>query len=206
IINTAILSPAAANGGFNVTFSNTAKATASLDPAALLKLLGGPALVALGLPPSVLDKLIALLAAPTPPGGECTLAVGDLSQTGDLTYANTPTPPVNLSTDARSSIPVPPATGPLFDGKPVTGPASAGTQPITPATAGSAVAFANNFVAPAVDSNMPPDPGAPNATTAPSTLCNPVVAQVFNVALGLPAPPGDATFSAPVGFSAHASK
>ncbi len=211
-INTAILSPAAANGGFNVTFSNTAKATAVLDPAALLQLLGGPALVTLGLPQSVLDQLIALLALPAAPGGECTLAVGDLSQTGDPTYANKPTPPVHLSTDARSSIPVPPATGLPFNGKPVTGPASAGTQPITPTTAGSAVAFANNFPAPAIDSNMPPDPGAPNATapdgtpTPPSTLCNTVVAQAFSAALGLPAQPGDVTFSAPVGFSAHAAK
>ena len=203
-INTAILSPPAANGGFNVTFTNTAKATAALDPAGLLTLLGGPALLGLGLPQNVLDQLTSLLALPNPPGGECTLAVGDLSLTG---LPGAPhTSPVNLSTDARSAIPVPPATGPAFDGMPVTGPASAGVKPINPATAGSAVAFANNFGAPAVDANMPPDPGAPNATVAPSTLCSPLVAQLFNVALGLPAKPGDVTFSAPVGFSAHAAR
>ena len=199
-INAAIVSPAAANGGFNVTFDNTAKATAVLDPSALLNAFSGlaPSFIA-----SLSPALQALLGAITGPltqaagafgstGGECTLAVGDLSLTG-LPGAR-PTPPVSLSTLKGQ-------------GTPVTGPVSAGTKVINPVTAGSAIAFAQDFGSPAINPNMPPDPGAPNAgTTPPSTLCNPVIASLFNLALGLPALPPNVTFRAPVGFSAHAPK
>ncbi|MGI8752579.1 MAG: hypothetical protein ACR2MN_09765 [Acidimicrobiales bacterium] len=194
VINTAILSPAAANGGLNVSFTNTAKATAVLNPADLVAIFGGlpanllpPALAGL---PALIGEIAAKFAGSAGVlGGECTLAVGNLSQTG-LPGAPV-TPPVSLSSEN---------TG----GKPVTGPASSGTQAINPMTAGGAVAAANDFPAPAVDPNMPPDPGAPNAGMPPTTLCNTMVADVFNLVLGLPAPAGDVTFMAPVGFSAHA--
>ncbi|MDQ6837518.1 MAG: hypothetical protein M3137_04035 [Actinomycetota bacterium] len=188
-INTAIISPVAANGGFNVSFTNTAKATAVIDPTKLLTVFGGPALAML--PPDlrgVLAQLSTQLTAGSPSGGECTLAVGDLSQTG---LNASPTPPVKLSTSNPG-------------GRPVTGPASAGIKAINPVTAGQAVAFANDFPASAIDPNMPPDPGAPNAAMPPATLCNPAIAGLLNQLLGLPASPGDVTFSAPVGFSAHA--
>ncbi|MDQ2728139.1 MAG: hypothetical protein M3Y91_09830 [Actinomycetota bacterium] len=198
VINTAILSAPAANGGFNVSFTNTAKATAVLDPAALLNMFTNLPASTLASLSGPLQSLLASLTGPLTQGanlvgtggGECTLAVGDLSQTG-LPGAPA-TPVVNLSTANPG-------------GAPVTGPASAGTQAINPVTAGSAVASANDFAAPAIDPNMPPDPGAPGAgTMAPNALCNPVVAALFNTALGLPASPGNVTFRAPVGFSAHA--
>jgi hypothetical protein len=197
VINAAIVSQAA-NGGLNVTFSNTAKATAVLDPGQLLNVFGNIATSVLSSLSPALQSLLGQLetglqqAAGAAQGGECTLAVGDLSQTG-LPGAPV-TPPVHLTT-----------VNPSPNGSPVTGPVSAGIKPINPITAGSALAYANDFPAAAIDPNMPPDPGAPNAgTTPPSTLCNPVVAQLFNIALGLPAPAGDVTFRAPVGFSAHA--
>jgi hypothetical protein len=199
VINAAIVSQAA-NGGLNVTFSNTAKATAVLNPAQVLNVFAGiPASLLSTLSPAlqgVLGQLQAGLSqaagALGGSGGECTLAVGDLSQTG-LPGAPA-TPPVHLTTD----VPGP-------NGAPVTGPVSAGIKPINPVTAGSAIAYANDFPSAAISPDMPPDPGAPNAgTTAPSTLCNPVVAALFNTALGLPTTAPNVTFRAPVGFSAHA--
>jgi hypothetical protein len=61
-------------------------------------------------------------------------------------------------------------------GQPVTGPTSAGT----------AVVVSNDFSIPAVQS---------------SPTCPPAVAQVFNKLLGLPLPPGVATFTAPFTFT-----
>lgn len=188
-----ILPTPAANGGLNINLQATAKATAVINPAQILSLLTGPGIT---LPPA-LQGLIAGLAGGVAPstGGVCTLAVGDLRTTGlpaNQVGANTSSVPMTTMTSTN-----PPSKGlpsVTVRGRPVTG----------PPTNGTALTVSDNFPVPAISPQMPPSPNLlPPTTSAPNTLCTPMVAQLFNVFLGLPAAPGSGVFTAPFTFAVN---
>lgn len=183
----------AANGGLDVNLQATAKATAVIDPAQLINLLSGPGIT---LTPA-LQSIIAGFAGQVAPntGGECTLATGDLRQTGlPASEVGADTSPVHLTTMTSTN---PPSTGlpsVTLHGLPITG----------PITGGTAKTVANTFPVASLSPNMPPSPNAPSATSPPATLCTPTIAKLFSVFLGLPAAPGAAVFTAPFTFAANA--
>lgn len=195
----------AANGGLNVEFESSAKSTAILNASALCSLTNASPLP---LPPALESALQAVCSvspnAPVP-GGECTVALGDLRASGvpqaDIDKGTSG--PLGISTtDAETpavlsttqTAPAPLAGGPPAAGQPVTG----------PITHAQAVLVGNNFPIAAIDPNTPPAPSAPGANTSdPSTLCT--QASLFNSLLGLPSPAGANTFYAPGTFAVYTS-
>lgn len=178
-----ILPAPASNGGFDVTFTTTAKATASIDPTALVGLVGGLGQLISGIDPTLLATLQGLVKNGLPPtGGECTLSFGDQSLTGlPSSEVGNNTTPATLSTT-------------MAGGQPITG----------PVTAGQGVAVGNNIFQPPISPNMPPDPAAAGAPTpTPSSLCSPTVATLLNTLFGISNGAVADTFVAPVGFAAN---
>lgn len=180
-INTQILPAEAANGGFNVAFTTSAKSTASLSVSALqglVNLLSPAAGSVLGLLQGPLDAMA--------PGGmsECTIVIGDERKLGLPANEIGPyTTPALLSTAVAHGTPI---TGPL--------------------TGASGTAYGGTFVIPPISPDMPPDPAAPGAdTTPPSKLCSPTIAKTLNALFGITNgdPPGSASFTAPITFTAH---
>jgi hypothetical protein len=204
VIPTRILPAPAANGGFNVAFSTSAKSTATLDPAQILSLLPGVATLPLGPLRSAIQAVLDQVAPHT--GGECTVSIGDQRLTGmPADHIGSFTSPFGLSTQL---LPTPYT---LTNGTKITI-----GQPVTgPVTNGQAVAYGAG-PQPPISPYMAPDPEAPGAAPQPPTLpptsllCSPAVAQLLNTLFGLDpqsgGPPGSTTFLAPVTFSAHVTR
>jgi hypothetical protein len=205
----------APNGGLNIDFFASAKATTIITPAALTGLLG------LSLPGPLTSLINAAFGQiSTTAGGVCTVPIGDLRPAGvpatELTPANLGTYPagtyleagkpftysdaitaVHLSTQLSTNPD--PILGTVFHGQPVTG----------PITGASAVLVANDFPVAKVFPDTAPSPssdGNYDATATPSTLCTQTSANLFNALLGLPSPAHYNTFYAPSGFGVHTSQ
>jgi hypothetical protein len=185
----------AANGGLNVEFDSSAKATSDLGPIlAMLTAPLGPGVTLPGPVASILNGVTGSLSTTT--GNECTIPIGNLVKAGipagDLTTATgldsqQATAPAVLTTQTSGGR----------TGQPVTG----------PITNSFATLVGNDFPVAAIDPNTPPSPDAPGAgTTKPSALCSPTNAQLFNSLLGLPSPAGKNTFYAPGTFAIHTSQ
>jgi len=204
---------AAANGGINVDFIGTSKATAIVNPLALADLLAPTGtllptiLTDLGPLGSQVQSLITqIIDVNSTSGGECTLALGDLADTG-VTVANAGDLDVNSSgvspvtglsyKDETTPATLTTGTSRAPDGTTMTG------EPVTgPITAAQAKLVSVDFPVSKIDPNMPPAPDAPGAeTTAPDKLCTPTFAGLFNDLLGLPSPAGKNTFTAPGTFA-----
>ena len=172
---------AAANGGLNVEFDAAAKSTSDF----------GPAL-------SVLGPILGQITGAT--GNECTIPIGDLREAGlpasDLATGPTGVSPVTGLTYSQETSPTHLTSGTSgnMTGQPITG----------PITSAQATLVSNDFPVAKVDPHTPPSPSAPGAaTTAPSTLCTQSNANLLNLLLGLPSPPGKNTFFAPSTFAIH---
>jgi hypothetical protein len=190
---------AASNGGMNVEFYGSSKATSDLGP--MLTFLLGPLGSGVTLPSSIgsiVNGITGNVSAST--GNECTIPIGNLLDEGvpsgdltkpasqggtGLTYGEATTP-VHLTSQTSGSL----------SGQPITG----------PITSAQAVLVSNDFPVGAIDPNTPPSPSAPNSSATPSTLCSAQNAAIFNQLLGLPSPPGKNTFYAPGTFAIHTSE
>jgi hypothetical protein len=196
----------AANGGMNVEFEASAKATAVFNVGAITNLVN---LLGASAPPALVTLLKSLGGlAPGAPisGGTCTVPIGNLTAAGvpsadfgsvtKLTGSQNTTP-VHLTSGAVTAEPVNPL---ITSGQPVTG-------PITDA---QAVLVANDFPVAAIDPNTPPSPdtvdNAYNPKGTPDQLCTPSLAGLFNSLLGLPSAAGNNLFYAPGTFSVFTSK
>jgi len=173
----------AANGGLNVEFYASAKATSDFGPALSL------------LPPSLLGGVTIAT------GNECTIPIGDLRQAG--------LPAADLAVDSSGVSPV---TGLTYAEETTLTHLTSGTsgaltgQPITgPITGSQATLVSNDFPVAKVDPNTPPSPDAPSAGSTPSGLCTPSSANLLNSLLGLPSPAGKNIFYAPSTFAIHTS-
>lgn len=188
----------ATNGGLNVEFFGSSKATSNLGPLVGL-LFGGPPGVTL---PSSISSLVGGFTGQinANAGNECTIPIGNLLDEGvppgdlskpvsrggpGLSYAEATTP-VHLTSQRSGS----------FSGQPITG----------PITSAQAALVSNDFPVGAIDPNTPPNPDAPDSSASPSSLCSPQNAQFFNQLLGLPSPPGKNVFYAPGNFAIHTSE
>lgn len=173
----------AANGGLNVEFYASAKATSDFGPALSL------------LPSSLLGGVTIAT------GNECTIPIGDLRQAGlpaaDLQVDSSGVSPVTGLTWAAETAPthLTSGTSGALTGQPITGPIAAA----------QATLVSNDFWVGKVDPNTPPSPDAPSAGSTPSTLCTPSSANLLNGLLGLPSPPGKNIFYAPSTFAIHTS-
>jgi hypothetical protein len=195
----------AANGGINVNFDGAAKATADIQPADLVTALSG-----ITLPPS-LSGLLSGLSGTT--GGECTLVIGDLKETGmpasDLAVpAGSSVSPVTGLTYAQETTAVKLTTGESSGVDPSTGKTvTMYGQPVTgPITAARATLVSNDFPVAKIDPNTPPSPDAPDASATPDTLCTPAFANILNMLVGLPTGVTHSVFSAPGTFAIHTTK
>ena len=193
-LTASIASTPAANGGLNVEFDSSAKATSDFGPilAALLPPLA-PGLTLPGPIASIINGVTGSVTTAT--GNECTIPIGNLIKAGvptnDLTtvtglsYKDATSPAVLTSQKSRSRT-----------GAPITG----------PITNSFATLVGNDFPVGAIDPNTPPSPEAPGATTTPANqLCTKSNANLLNQLLGLPSPAGKNTFYAPGTFAIHTS-
>jgi hypothetical protein len=212
----------ATNGGIDVDFSGSAKATAVVNPTQLADLLANLTLLKqlTHLDPELVQLITTLAGkAAGSLGSECTLTLGDLQSSGastaDLSATGTGTTrasgneitqatgltydqdvaPVTLTTGASSVYNSQGQVTQTAYGDPVTG-------PITSAQAGL---VSINFPLAKVLPDMPPAVGAPNATEPATTLCNSKFASLFDSLLGLPSAPGKGTFFAQGTFAIHTS-
>jgi hypothetical protein len=173
----------AANGGLNVEFYASAKATSDFGPALSL------------LPASLLGGITITS------GNECTIPIGDLRRAdipaADLQVDSSGVSPVTGLTFAEETTPthLTSGTSGSLTGQPITG----------PITASQATLVSNDFWVGKVDPNTPPAPAAPSAGTTPSQLCTASSANLLNGLLGLPSPPGKNIFYAPSTFAIHTS-
>lgn len=184
----------AANGGLNVEFEASAKATAVLTVGALRGIanLLGPDV------PAALLTLLAQLASLAPtvplPGGECTVPIGNLLDAG-LPSTDLGSVTKLTGADNTNAVHLTTRTSGTMTGQPVTG----------PITGAQAILVSNDFPVAAIDPNTPPSPDAPGANQTPSTLCTPSNASLFNSLLDLPSPAGDNVFYAPGTFAVFTS-
>jgi hypothetical protein len=196
-IANAIATTAAGNGGLNVSFDTSAKATATIDLKSTLSLL--PTALTGSLQPGLLDALNSLVNQTANGMGPatCTLTIGDVGLTG---Y-----PPANVG----------PFTNPVHVSTDPTAPAdkAAGAMPVTgPISNATGIAVSTGIVQPPIDPDTLPDVAAPGAgTTPPTTLCNPSVAELLNDLFGLPQAGSTQqvvadTFVAPVTFRAYTTQ
>jgi hypothetical protein len=189
----------AANGGLNVTFLASAKATSDLGPAlATLVGLEGGSIPGVTLPSSI-SSLLNNLSATS--GNTCTIPIGNLLDAGvpagDLTkvtgLSNYNAAYKEATTPAALSSTAP-------GGQPITGPL------VSPNANGSGgmqtVLVGHDFPVEAIDPNTPPAPDAIRASTTPPSCSN---AALLNQLLDLPSPAGDNTFYAPGTFAIHTS-
>jgi hypothetical protein len=185
---------AAPNGGMNVEFYGSSKATSDLGP--LLQFLIAPGLPSGVTLPGSISSLISGVEGQmnAQAGNECTIPIGNLLDEGlqpadlpatGLTYAQATTP-VHFTSQRSGSLTGQPITGPITDA--------------------NALLVSNDFPVGAIDPNTPPSPDAPDATAPPSTLCSPQKAALFSQLLGLPSPPGKNIFYAPGTFAIHTSE
>lgn len=184
----------AANGGLNVEFEASAKATAVISVGALRGLANLCGVTCPAALTSLITDVLSLGPNVPVPGGECTVPIGNLPDAG-VPAADIPgvtklagsanTDPVHLTTQTSGSKTGQPVTGPITDAQ--------------------AVLVANEFPVAAIDPNTPPSPDAPMANQSPSALCTPSNAALFNSLLNLPSPPGHNTFYAPGTFAVFTS-
>lgn len=204
----------AANGGLNIDFFASAKATTIITPTAITGLLG---LTLPGPLTSIINAASGQIS--TTAGGVCTVPIGDLrpagvdatdiaqnlgtyppgnyTQAGKAFTFTDATKPVHLSTTLSTNPD--PILHTFFRGEPITG----------PITGASGVLVANDFPVAKIFTNTAPSPdsnGNYDANATPSTLCTQTSANLFNTLLGLPSPAGYNTFYAPSGFGVHTSQ